>query len=79
MTTNPQSGERVIVTRLMLKLMSVQQPNYQIAAAAGIHPTTLSEYSRGKKDISAKHLVALTKLFECEPEEIMGSVEVEIA
>ncbi len=77
--TKPESGEIVTVTKLMLKLMSVQQPNYQIAAAAHIHPTTLSEYSRGKKPIAAKHLVALCNLFECEPDELIGSVDVEIA
>ena len=68
-----------MVTRLMLKCMSVQQPNYQIAAAAGLHPTTLSQYSRGKKDISAKHLIALCRLFECEPDDLIGTIEVEIA
>ena len=75
----PRSGERVMVTRLMLKCMSVQQPNYQIAAAAGIHPTTLSQYARGVKPISSKHLLALCALFECDPDAIMGTVEVEIA
>lgn len=82
MTTNgdkPQSGDHVVITKLMLKLMSIEQANYKIAAAAGIHPTTLSNYARGTKDISAKHLIALCRLFECEPDDVMGQVEVEIA
>jgi hypothetical protein len=63
----------------MFKLMAIQQPNYQIAAAAEIHPTTLSMYARGTKPISAKHLVQLTRLFECDAEELLGTMEVEIA
>lgn len=77
--TKPISGERVIVTKLMLKCMSVVQPNYQIAAAAGLHPTTLSQYARGVKPIKADHLVALCRVFECEPEDLLGDIEVEIA
>jgi transcriptional regulator with XRE-family HTH domain len=68
----------VTITRLMLKLQQIEQPNYQIAAAANIHPTTLSEYARGKKPISAKHLVSLCRLFSCEADEIIGNIEVEV-
>jgi transcriptional regulator with XRE-family HTH domain len=75
----PVSGTRVRITRLRYKLLSIEQPDYQIAAAAHIHPTTLSNYAQGKKDLSPKHLRALCELLSCEPEEIMGSMEVEIA
>jgi DNA-binding Xre family transcriptional regulator len=75
----PVSGTRMRITRLRYKLLSIEQPNYEIAAAAHIHPTVLSDYAQGKKDISVKHLRALCDLFECEPEEIMGTIEVEIA
>jgi hypothetical protein len=75
----PGSGERVIVTKLMLKLMSTDVPNYVVAAAAKIHPTTLSLYARGKKPISAAHLIALQRVFECEPDDLIGEIEVEIA
>lgn len=71
-------GERVVITKLMLKLMRVEQPNYQIAAAAHIHPTTLSQYARGQKPISARHLIALCKLFACQPDDLIGDVEVEV-
>jgi DNA-binding Xre family transcriptional regulator len=74
----PQSGDRVVITKLMLKLQTAKQPNYVVGAACGIHPTTLSFYSRGLKPISAKHLIALCKLFECEPEELVGNITVEI-
>jgi len=63
----------------MLRLLRCEDQNYVIAAAAGIHPSTLSQYARGHLPIAAHHLVSLCKLFQCEPEELMGEVEVEIA
>lgn len=74
----PKTGDRVVITKLMLKLQSISRPNYQIAAALAIHPTTLSLYARGKKDISASHLITMCKFFECEPEDLLGNIEVEI-
>ena len=73
------SGQRVQITKLQFKLLSTQQQNYKIAAAASIHPSTLSEYARGLRPISAKHLINLCKLFECEPDDLIGMQEVEIA
>lgn len=73
-----KTGDRVVISKLMLKLQSISRPNYKIAAALDIHPTTLSLYARGKKDISAQHLIAMCKFFECEPEDILGNIEVEI-
>lgn len=72
-------GERVVITKLQLKLQAQSKPAYIVGAACGIHPTTLSFYARGIKAISAKHLVALCELFECEPEDILGTIEVEVA
>lgn len=71
-------GDRVVITKLMLKLQTTKQPNYIVGAACGIHPTTLSFYARGIKPISAKHLIALCKLFECEADDLIGNVTVEI-
>jgi transcriptional regulator with XRE-family HTH domain len=72
--------EHVIrVTRLKLLLLTQEEKDYVIAAAAGIHPSTLSLYSRGAKEISAKHLIALCDLFNVEPEAIIGWTEVAVA
>lgn len=71
-------GDVVTITKLRLKLSQISEPNYVIAAMAHIHPTQLSDYAQGKKPLSAKHLVALCQLFKCDPEEIIGEVEVEI-
>ena len=67
---------RIRVTRLKLYLLSVEQKDYEIAAAAGIAPSTLSQYARGSRKISAKHLVALCDLFGVEPDAIMGWTEI---
>lgn len=79
--TDFHKGDRVVVTKLQLKLQQQSQPAYIVGAACKppIHPTTLSFYARGIKPISAKHLVALCELFECEPEDILGTIEVEVA
>lgn len=71
-------GSRVTITRLMYKLSQVPEPNYVIGALCHIHPTTMSDYARGKRDMSPKHLNALCTLLECEPEEILGLIEVDI-
>ena len=60
------------VTKLKLMLMRVPQPQYQVAALAGIHPSVMSMYSRGEKPIRDKHLITLCDLFRCEPEDILG-------
>jgi DNA-binding Xre family transcriptional regulator len=68
-TELPQS---VRVTKLRIKVLSVPHPQYQVAALAGIHPSTMSMYVKGDKPILDKHLVALCDLFGCEPDEIVG-------
>lgn len=65
----PQS---VRVTKLRIKVLSVPQPQYQVAALAGIHPSTFSRYVKGLQPILDKHLIALCDLFGCEPEELIG-------
>jgi transcriptional regulator with XRE-family HTH domain len=67
------------VTRLKLYMLSVDMPDYKIAAAANIAPSTISNYARGTKEISAKHLISLCEVFNVEPEMIMGWTEVVVA
>ena len=67
------------VTRLKLYMLSIDMPDYKIAAAAGIAPSTISEYQRGRREISAKHLIALCEVFDVQPEEIIGWTEVVVA
>lgn len=60
------------VTKLKALVIRVPQPQYQIAALAGIHPSVFSMYVLGQKPIRDKHLVALCELFRVEPEEVLG-------
>jgi DNA-binding Xre family transcriptional regulator len=82
MTTAPldpwtlEDAGSIEITKLKRLLMSVPRPQYQIAALAGIHPSTLSMYARGQALILDKHLVALCDLFQCEPEDVLGFVEI---
>jgi DNA-binding Xre family transcriptional regulator len=72
---NPDGSKTYTLTKLRVLLLNQSVPNYQIAAAAGIHPSTLSEYVKGKKDIKAGHLVSLCEVLGVEPSEIIGWTE----
>lgn len=65
-------AQTIRITKLRIKVLSVPQPQYQISALAGIHPSVMSQYVKGDKPIRDKHLIALCDLFGCEPDEIMG-------
>lgn len=57
-------------TRLRRKIAESGWPAYQVAAAAGISPITLSHYLNLKKKLSGSHLMRLSKVLGCEPEEL---------
>ena len=63
------------LTNLKVKLLQDDIPAWQIAAKVGIHPSTLSEYALGKKEIKAKHLRALARYFKCPQRDILGTSE----
>jgi len=43
-----------------------------IAALAGMSPSRLSEYILGQRAIPQHHMIGLCRVFECEPEDILG-------
>ena len=43
-----------------------------VAYLSNIHPRILTEYLAGRKGYSAKHLAALSRLLEVDPEEILA-------
>lgn len=67
---------RTTTTKLNARLLSIPYPRYQVAALAGIHPSTLSSYAKGHRDMLPKHLMALCKTLNCEPEDIIGYVTI---
>lgn len=64
----------VITTKLRKLLFFCPEPAYRVAAFIGIHPTRLSEYSLGKRDIDEVHLMLLCEYFQCPPEDIVGDL-----
>lgn len=64
-----------MITKLAARLQDFPGPQYITAARAGIHPTILSNYKQGKASIPRHHLDQLARVFECEPEELVGWVD----
>lgn len=62
---NPDGSFTYRITKIKKVLLETDVKAYQIAAAAGIHPTTLSNYTLGRKDISQDHLISLCKVLDC--------------
>ncbi len=64
------------ITKLRVKLLTSDLPAFMIAGRSGVHASRLSEYSLGQKPIPAHHVVMLCKYFECEPEDIIGWMDI---
>lgn len=72
---NEDGTVTVKVTKLRLVLDEQDLPDYQIAALAGFAPITMSNYSRGQKQMSTKHLTSLCRVLGVEPTRILGWTE----
>lgn len=62
-------------TRLRVLLVTAPVAQYVVAAACGIDPSTLSNYSLGRFTPSAGHLAALADYFGVPVEDVMGDVD----
>ena len=58
-------------TKLRVLIAESGWPAYQVAAAAGISPITLSRYVNRKRRISPEHRVRLARVLGCEPEDLL--------
>jgi len=65
------------LTKLKIKLLESEVPQYQVAARCGMHPSQLSSYALGQTTIPIKHLRSLTKYFKCRQQDLQGWDEVE--
>jgi transcriptional regulator with XRE-family HTH domain len=65
------------VSRLKIKLLEADEPQYVVAAVCRMHPSQLSEYALGQRPMSIKHLRALAKYFGCRQQDLQGWLEVE--
>lgn len=60
------------ITKLRKKMLEIGGPAYRVAERAGFPASRMSEYTLGRKPIPVKHLVALCRVFNCDPEDITG-------
>lgn len=65
------------VTRLHKKIIELDIPATIIAERAGIKLPRLSEYRHNKRRIPMGHLIVLCEVLQCEPDDLMGTVEVD--
>jgi transcriptional regulator with XRE-family HTH domain len=63
------------VTSLKKLVLSVREPQYVIAGACGIHPTTFSSYMSGKLRIKPLHLKKIADYFGVSQSEVLGENE----
>lgn len=68
-----------MISRLRQRILEVGEPQYMVAARAGMSPSRLSEYCLMQRDIPTKHLVALCEVLECEPESLVGRADIRVA
>lgn len=62
----------VIVSKLRLRVIENGQPQYMIAAKAGMSPSQLSRYILGQNTMRPIHLMNLCEVLKCEPSDITG-------
>lgn len=65
------------ISRLHLKLISLDCPSGLVAERAGIKQSRLSEYRHNKRRVPMGHLIALCDVLGCDPEDLVGDVEVD--
>lgn len=58
-------------SKLRVAIARTGYHSYQIAAAAGINPMTLSRYVNRRRRISPTHLYSLAKVLSVDPEDIL--------
>lgn len=73
----PHSPASSVITRLHKRIIELDVPANVIAEKAGIKQTRLSEYRHSRRKMPMGHVMVLCEVLACEPEEIMGTVEVD--
>lgn len=62
----------VPATNLEALLSRAAVPDWEVAAACAIHPSTLSRYRRGVREIPLRHAQRLAEYFDVELGEVIG-------
>ena len=66
------------LTQLKVRLLTSDLPAYEIAAKCGMHPSQLSKYALGQKEIAPKHLRSLCQFFRCKQGDLLGNAVYEL-
>lgn len=64
-----------MISKLRKRLLLEELPQYAVAAAMHIDPSTLSNYSLGRKEILPHHLIAMTRYWRCDANDILGYLD----
>lgn len=70
-------SQRSTISRLHKRIIELDVPANVIAEKAGIKQTRLSEYRHNKRKMPMGTVIVLCEVLQCEPEDIMGDVEVD--
>lgn len=60
------------VTKLRIRILETGGPAYIVAARCGFSPSRMSEYVLGRREIPAKHVMALCEVLRCNPDDVVG-------
>ncbi len=66
-----------MATRLSELMEKDPQPDWHIGARCGIHPSVISRYKTGEREIPNKHAQALSEYFSVSIDEIRGRATVD--
>jgi transcriptional regulator with XRE-family HTH domain len=66
-----------VTTRLDALLRSSSTPDWEIAVACKMHPSTLSRYRSGSREIIQRHAVKLADYFGVKIADVRGEVDSE--
>ena len=64
-----------MITRIRKLLLTGDLPAYKVAAEIGIHPSTLSQYALGRREVLPHHLIRLCRYYQLNPEDILGYLD----
>ena len=65
-------------TKLRIKLLEDGRHQYEVAHESGVWASRIAEYACGTRSMPAHHQIALADALGCNPEDIVGEVEMEI-
>lgn len=63
------------LSKLRVKILESNMPQYMVGAFANIHHSRMSEYCLMQRPIKDDHLLALCEVLDCDPQDILGEAD----